>query len=126
MNAMEMSKHDHVLFALISQYQTLAMVGLGKIQNPASGETERDLDQARAFIDVLEMFKVKCRQDTPDQLLRLLDAAVMDLQLNYVDELKKDRKHEAEAKEESGEAEPEDAAGEAADEPGSADEGETT
>ncbi|MGD9548572.1 MAG: DUF1844 domain-containing protein [Candidatus Krumholzibacteriia bacterium] len=123
---MEMSKHDHVLFALISQYQTLAMVGLGKIQNPASGETERDLDQARAFIDVLEMFKVKCRQDTPDQLLRVLDAAVMDLQLNYVDELKKDRKRKAEAQEESGAADPEGNPGAAADEPGNAGEGETS
>ncbi len=124
---MEMSKHDHVLFALISQYQTLAMVGLGKIQNPASGETERDLDQARAFIDVLEMFKVKCRQDTPDQLLRLLDSAVMDLQLNYVDELKKDRRKESQPLDEGGDGEAKDAGGTAAPgHPESAGEGETS
>ena len=66
------------------------MVSLGKIQNPVSGEIERNLDQARAFIDILEMLKVKCRTDTPAELLRVLDSAVMDLQLNYMAEMKRD------------------------------------
>lgn len=85
------TKHDHILVALVSQYQTMAMVHLGKIQNPMTGELDRDLDQARAMIDVLEMLKVKCRSETPDDLVRFLDGAVLDLQLNYMDELKKDK-----------------------------------
>jgi hypothetical protein len=54
-----------------------------------TGKIEKDLEQARGTIDILEMLKAKCRTDTPDDLLRILDGAVMDLQLNYVDELKK-------------------------------------
>jgi hypothetical protein len=69
--------------------QAAAMQQLGKIQNPMSGEVEKDLDQAKGTIDLLEMLKAKCRTDTPDELLRMIDGAVMDLQLNYMDEVKK-------------------------------------
>jgi len=87
----EMTKHDHVLAGLMFSLQAAAMQQMGKIQDPASGEVAIDLDQARATIDVLEMLKAKCRTETPEDLLRALDGAVMDLQLNYMDELKKNR-----------------------------------
>ncbi|MCB1181815.1 DUF1844 domain-containing protein [bacterium] len=91
----ELSRHDHVLAGLVFSLQAAAMQQLGKIQNPATGETAVDLDQARATIDVLEMLKAKCRTDTPEALLRTLDGAVMDIQLNYMDELKKSRRGQA-------------------------------
>ena len=85
----EMSKHDHVLAGLVFSLQAAAMQQLGKIQNPMTGEVDKDLDQAKATIDVIEMLKVKCRTETPEDLLRMIDSAVMDLQLNYMDEVKK-------------------------------------
>jgi len=85
----QMSKHDHVLAGLVFSLQAAAMQQLGKIQNPMTGEIEKDLDQAKATIDVIEMLKVKCRTETPEDLLRMIDSAVMDLQLNYMDEVKK-------------------------------------
>ncbi len=85
----EMSKHDHILAGLVFSLQAAAMQQLGKIQNPMTGEVEKDLDQAKSTIDILDMLKVKCRTDTPEDLLRMIDGAVMDLQLNYMDEVKK-------------------------------------
>lgn len=85
----EMTKHDHVLAGLVFSLQAAAMQQLGKIQNPMTGEVEMDLDQAKGTIDLLEMLKVKCRTDTPEELLKVIDSAVMDLQLNYMDEVKK-------------------------------------
>ena len=58
------------------------------------------------------MLKAKCRTDTPPELLRMLDGAVMDLQLNYVDERKKqDKARQAAQAEPHGEAAPDDADG---------------
>jgi hypothetical protein len=91
MSDQEMSKHDHVLAGLMFSLQAAAMQQLGKIQDPMTGEVNVDLDQARSTIDVLEMLKAKCRTDTPDDLLRALDGAVMDLQLNFMEESKKSR-----------------------------------
>ena len=87
----QFSKHDHVLMSLIMNLQAIAMVQLGKVVNPTTGELERDLDAARGTIDLLDMLKAKCRTDTPADLLKVLDHAVMDLQMNFLDELKKER-----------------------------------
>ena len=89
MGSQEMSKHDHILAGLVFSLQAAAMQQLGKIQNPMTGEVEKDLEQARSTIDILDMLKTKCRTDTPEDLLRMMDSAVMDLQLNYMDEMKK-------------------------------------
>jgi hypothetical protein len=85
----ELSKHDHILAGLVFSLQAAAMQQMGKIQNPMNGEIDKDLDQAKGTIDILDMLKAKCRTDTPEDLLRMIDSAVMDLQLNYTDEVKK-------------------------------------
>lgn len=98
----DLTKHDHILAGLVFSLQAAAMQQLGKIQNPLTGAVEKDLEQARGTIDILEMLKAKCRTDTPADLLRLLDSAVMDLQLNYMDELKKKPADEEKAAAEAG------------------------
>jgi hypothetical protein len=84
-------KHDQVLAGLVWSLQAAAMQQLGKIKNPLTDVLERDLAGARGTIDILEMLKVKCRQDTAPEVLRLLDGAVMELQMNYLEELGKER-----------------------------------
>jgi hypothetical protein len=91
------TKHDQILMSLALNLQSIAMVQLGKLANPATGEVECDLEAARGTIDILEMLKVKCRTGTPDMVVKLLDQAVMDLQLNYLDERKRVQR-EAQAK----------------------------
>ena len=96
MNEENLTKHDHVLAGLVISLQAMAMQQLGKLQDPDAGEVRRDLGQARGTIDILGMLKVKCRSGTPASLLRIIDGAVMDLQLNYMDELKKDEAEDTE------------------------------
>lgn len=86
-----LSKHDHVLLGLVMTLQYAAMQQLGKITNPMTGQVERNLEAARASIDLLEMLKVKCRAGTPASVLQPLDTAVMELQMNYLDEVRKDQ-----------------------------------
>jgi hypothetical protein len=80
----QISKHDHILLSLVMQFQTIAMIQLGKMADPHTGEVHRHLDAARGSIDVLEMLKVKCRDNTPQEIVKLLDQSVMDLQMNYL------------------------------------------
>lgn len=104
-----MSKHDHILAGLVFSLQAATMQQLGKIANPMTGEVEKDLEQAKGTIDILEMLKAKCRTDTPEELLRMIDGAVMDLQLNYMDEMKKAAAAENEPPAENEDAAPEEA-----------------
>ncbi|MFO7654452.1 MAG: DUF1844 domain-containing protein [Candidatus Krumholzibacteriia bacterium] len=95
MNDEGMSRHDEVLLGLALTLKHATMQHLGKFKNPVTDQVERDLDQARGTIDILEMLKAKCRTDTPADLLRLLDAAVLELQMNYLDERRRDRREHA-------------------------------
>lgn len=101
MSEVNLSKHDHVLIGLFSSLQAAAMQQMGKIQNPMTGEVERDLVAAQSTIDILDMLKVKCRTDTPEELLRFMDNSVMELQMNFLDEKKKDEENPPEAADET-------------------------
>lgn len=72
--------------AMISGYATQGMVALGKMQNPMTGETERDLDQARAMIDLLGMLEVKTEGNRTDEESSLLRQAISTLRMNFVEE----------------------------------------
>lgn len=85
----QMSKHDATLFSLVMSLQSMAMVQLGKLANPQTGQIERDLEGARGTIDILDMLKAKCRDNTHDELVKMLDQMVMDLQMNFLDESRK-------------------------------------
>jgi len=81
-----MSKHDQLFAAMISGYATQAMAGLGKIANPLTGNVERDLLQARAMIDLLEMLEVKTEGNRDAETSSFLRHTLSMLRLNYVDE----------------------------------------
>lgn len=75
---------------LISIFHSSAMVALGKLKNPATDKIERNLEQAKQAIEMLEMLRVKTNGQLTDNEKRMLDASLTDLRLNYVDETKKE------------------------------------
>jgi hypothetical protein len=83
------SKNEHLFAALVSGYATQAMVGLGKVANPLTGAIERDLDQARALIDLLEMLEAKTEGNRSDEESSFLRQTLSTLRLNFVDEKNK-------------------------------------
>ncbi|MGA4644739.1 DUF1844 domain-containing protein [Limisphaera sp. 4302-co] len=80
------SGEQSVLFArLILQLADLANVMLGRIPNPATGETTRDLDAARIFIDQLSVLELKTRGNLTPEESRLLRDTLMNLRLAFVE-----------------------------------------
>jgi hypothetical protein len=78
------------LFAhLIAMFETLALQQLGKLVNPISGEECPDLRQARITIDMLDMIREKTSGNLSADEKRLLDAVLVELQMNYIDESKR-------------------------------------
>ena len=90
-NGETLDRHDQVLLGLVLSLQTAGMQQLGKLVHPQTGEIGRDLQQARATIDVLEMLKAKCGPTVPREVARVLSTAVMELQMNWLDEVKRER-----------------------------------
>lgn len=76
---------------LVLSLQSAAWYQLGKTVSPISGKIERDLDQAKATIDLLAMLQEKTTGNLGKEEKQILDNTVYTLQMNYVDELEKDK-----------------------------------
>ena len=93
-------KNEYLFQHLIAMFQTLAIQQLGKLINPITGKLERDLHQARITIDMLQMMQAKTAGNLDDNEKRLLDTVVMELQMNYIDEMQRAEKSGTEEEEE--------------------------
>ena len=85
-----MNQRDSELFqVLIVQLAQGAWVALGKVPNPISGKIESNLEVARMTIDMLSSLETRTAGNLSDDEMKVLDRALRDLRLNYVDEQKK-------------------------------------
>ena len=69
---------------LINGMAQPALLFLGEIPHPGSGETTVDLEQARIQIDMLELLRVKCRGNLTPQEDGLIDRMLYQLRMLYV------------------------------------------
>ncbi len=84
---------DQMLFTnLIIMFQTAAMQHLGKLKNPMTDKTERDIEQAKISIDILDMIQRKTEGNLEGYEKKLLKSVLHELRLNYVYE--RDKKEE--------------------------------
>ena len=86
--ATEMSHEEmmSMLFAqMVMQQSNLAMMLLGKTPHPESGQTIRDIEGARLFIDQLEMLEVKTKGNLSKEEAALLKQSLMALRMAFVE-----------------------------------------
>ena len=87
----ESEKKDEIHFIqLVLMFQTAAMQQMGKLQNPITQKIERDLDQARFSIDMLEMLQSKTKNNLSENEKKFLEHTLFELRMNYVDEMSKE------------------------------------
>jgi len=70
--------------SVVSMFATQAMLFLGAIPDPQTGQTRLDLEQARIPIDVLEMLQVKTKGNLTVQEAEQLKKVLSDLQMAFV------------------------------------------
>jgi hypothetical protein len=81
---------DLLFMQLVMMFQGMAMQQLGKVMNPMTQQIDSDLGQAKNFIDLLGMVEKKTQGNLGEGEAKLLQRALFDLRMNYVDELKKE------------------------------------
>jgi hypothetical protein len=103
----ESEKKDEFHFIqLVLMFHTAAMQQMGKLQNPITQKIERDLDQARFSIDMLEMIQNKTKNNLSENEKKFLEHTLFELRMNYVDEMSKEeqkKKQESSPKKEKDE-----------------------
>ena len=84
----EMTREElmSALFAhLVIQNTNMAMMFLGKVAHPQSGEKVTDVDGARMFIDQLEMLEFKTKGNLNAEEQKLLQQSLTHLRLTFVE-----------------------------------------
>jgi hypothetical protein len=85
-----MNKSDQLFAQLILIFHQNAMMSMGKLKNPMTDKIERDLSQTQQSIDMLEMIRDKTKNNLSQEMAQMLDHALTELRLNYVDEMNKE------------------------------------
>ena len=106
------SRDDELFLTLVLNFQSTAMIGLGKVVNPLTQKAERNLPEAQFAIDVLTMLANKTKGNLSGELENMIQKILTELRLNYLDEFKKEEEEkkkqpEEEKKEEQEKTEPE-------------------
>jgi len=83
---MDKDKSSQLFFSLIYSFQMQSMMHLGKIVNPVTNKTEKDLDSASMTIDMLEMLQDKTKGNISDDETKFLSEALTNLRLNFTAE----------------------------------------
>ena len=74
------------LFAnLVAQQTNMALMFLGQVPHPESGERVRDLQAAKMFIDTLEMIEVKTRGNLDKSEETMLKRSLTALRMGFVE-----------------------------------------
>ena len=69
---------------LIMSVSTSALMYLGAIPDPQTGQTHLNVDAAKQQVDLLLMFKEKTEGNLSDEENRLLDEILYELQMRFV------------------------------------------
>ena len=85
-----MTPSDQHFIQLLYIFHASAMQSMGKLKNPVTDTVERNLEQARQSIGMLEMLKEKTHGNLSEEMSRALDGFLSELRLNYVDEAAQD------------------------------------
>jgi hypothetical protein len=84
-------KSQFLFTQLVLMFHAAAMQHMGKLKNPMTDKIERDLHQAQASIDMLDMLKEKAKGNLTSDEEHWLNSVLQELKLNYVDEVTKDK-----------------------------------
>jgi len=96
-------KNTQLFMYLVGSFEMSAMMAMGKIKNPMTDKTERDLTQAQFSIDIMDMLKEKTKGQLSEYEAKFLDNTLGQLKLNYIDEAKKPEEPKMEDKTEPAE-----------------------
>lgn len=92
--------HSALFANMVMQQGNMALMFMGKIPNPETGQVIRELEAARMFIDQLEMLHAKTQGNLDPEESALLGQTLMTVRMAFVEEAR-EAKQSKEAAQES-------------------------
>ena len=92
MVVMDENNITQLFMQLVMQNQQMAMISLGKVNNPISNTLDKNLEYAKLSIDTLDMLVQKTKGNLSDYEEKLLAETVNQLKVIYVEESSEEEK----------------------------------
>ncbi|MCK4579115.1 MAG: DUF1844 domain-containing protein [Candidatus Marinimicrobia bacterium] len=83
------TQDEQYFLQLVSSISTGAWIAMGKLANPVTGKIERNMQQAAAHLDTLDMLVKRTAGNLADWEEQYLTHLNTELKMNYLDEAKK-------------------------------------
>lgn len=80
---------DITLSTFLMSLSTQALMCLGEIPNPVTGETEVELAAVRELIDIMSMLQEKTRGNVDAAEARLFEKILYDLRMRFIEKARK-------------------------------------
>ncbi len=81
---------EFLFMQLVMQNQQIALMSMGKLENPVTEKMEKNLEYAKIAIDTLDMLLEKTKGNLSDYEDKFLNETLKELKLNYVAEIGKE------------------------------------
>ncbi|UCE02701.1 MAG: DUF1844 domain-containing protein [Candidatus Latescibacterota bacterium] len=94
---MSEAEANRYFLGLLFSLHSSAWMHLGKVTNPVTGKSERNMDAAKETIDLIGALEEKTRGNLVADEEKLMRQLLTELRVNYVDELKRAPETEADA-----------------------------
>ncbi|MBH31103.1 MAG: hypothetical protein CMG71_03825 [Candidatus Marinimicrobia bacterium] len=82
----EPKNDEHLLINIVTMFTQQAWVAMGKLKNPITEKTERNLQEASFYIDIIDMMKRKMAGNLSEDEEKFLESSLNGLKMNYVEE----------------------------------------
>ena len=89
MSETENKKDEHLLINIVTMFTQQAWMAMGKLKNPITDKTERNLQEASFYIDIIDLMRRKMSGNLSDDEEKFLDSSLSGLKMNYLEESNK-------------------------------------
>jgi len=89
MSETENKKDEHLLINIVTMFTQQAWMAMGKLKNPITDKTERNLQEASFYIDIIDLMRRKMSDNLSDDEEKFLDSSLSGLKMNYLEESNK-------------------------------------
>jgi hypothetical protein len=93
---------NSLYLGLVMSLEASAMQSLGKMMNPMTGKTEKNLQQAQMTIDMLDMIEKKTQGNLTGEEENLTKRTLYQLRMNYLDEINAEKDNKSDDKPQEG------------------------
>ena len=81
----EEQQRQMLFFMLVQQHEQIALMGLGEVENPESGQKQKDMSAAKYAIDTLEMLEMYTKGNLSAEMKEYLTHTLTQLRLQFAD-----------------------------------------